>query len=543
MTADTLPTAADLLARAGVQDGRFTREFLVRAAAPTEAGDAWEFTAIGVPYGEIIDHAFGPETFDRGSVTLDPAGVLIDWEHGDVIGHVLAGQDTDAGHRVTAHLSATTQGRDAYTLLTDGVPLRMSIDFAPLDGGYGIDSAGVLHWTRVIARAFAITGRSAYRGAVITQVRTAHTNPEETTMTADTLTRSELDAALEPLNGQMAEFTRALATIGRTPHGGNVGRQYRSMGALLKALAAGDTDAAEFHRAYTGGTTADTIMKDSTVGEFIKLVQMRRRVVSLFKTDTLPPTGLSVDYYQLNADTTAVAKQAAQGDDLTKGKVTLKKANTAVDTYGGWTELSRQEVERATVTILDITLKALGIKYANVTEVAAKTVLQNQITTNLGVAGNFVTLGAVLAASTTDQWLTALINLAENFDTNGFAMTGLAVTKDVFLKLMSLTDGANRRVMNVYGDAPGAAETVGAINIPGMAGSLASVPVQMIPNAVGSWVTAYDPEAMITLESPGAPAQLQDENVINLSKQFSLYGYCAQIVPFPAGIVPVKLSA
>ena len=39
--------------------------------------------------------------------------------------------------------------------------------------------------------------------------------------------------------------------------------------------------------------------------------------------------------------------------------------------------------------------------------------------------------------------------------------------------------------------------------------------------------------------SPGAPFRLQDENIVNLTKQFSVYGYVAAYSEFPEGLVPI----
>lgn len=499
-----------------------------------------EVEAIGVPYGQVItpdpEGIHVGETFDEGSVTLREEGTLAFYRHGEPIGLTRKLDQTPAGPKIVMRLSDTTMGRDAYQLAKDGVLREVSIGWD--EGAYMVDEAGVRHWTAVPAREFSLVPFGAYgQGATVTNVR-HRTNPTEGNPAmppeTDVLTREDLT----PINASLDELKRGLALVGQ-PTGAATPR-YRSIGAFLKALAAGDEAAAEFHRAYTGATTDDTVMKDTFLGEFIKLVTDRRRIVNKFSRDTLPKDGLSVDYYQLDTDTTQVGKQAAQGDDLLKGKVKLKKANASIDTYGGWTELSRQAIERATLPALNVTLRALGLKYGQVTEAAARGVYQALITANLAIADNAgcIPLGATLAAGTADKWLDAIVDGVEWYEANGFAIAGLDVSKDVFKTLLHLKDG-DRRLMRVYGDG---VNQVGELDLSKLSGNLAGLKVEMIPLAAAGTATFYDPVAITTLESSGAPAQLQDENIINLTKQFSLYGYAAEVVPFPTAVRPIKFG-
>lgn len=516
---------------------------ILRATKSTTAPR--EYDAIGVPYGVEINHEYGPETFDPGSVKLASNAKVL-YGHRDVIGRVTAGADVadGSGFGYTGRVSDTTTGRDVMTLVDDGVIDRNSIGFRidteDPSGGYYIDPVtDVLHWTAVIAHEFSLVPFPAYDETPITAIRSANTEQKEPDMTAPTVDRAAFDA----LAAEVTDLNRQIARMGssRLDQERDTVARWRSLGAFLKDLARGDDEAAEFYRAYTGGTTADTVMKDSFIGDFTKLVAARRRLTNRFGVMPLPESGLSLDYYQLLADTTQVGKQAAEGVDLLKGKVTLKKANTPVETYGGWTELSMQEVERATLPILDTTLTALGITYGRVTELATKSVYEAQIAAAIAAGGTrCITLGAALGASTLDQWLASIINAAEIFEGNGFTVEGLDVSKDVLLRLLALNDGGNRRVLNVY-DSPNGA--VGRVELGALTGNLAGTPLQMIPNAGASYASFWDSLAMKTYESPGAPAQLQDQNVVNLSKSYSLYGFAAQVVPFPQAIVPIKLSA
>lgn len=518
------------------QAGLIVREMVVRAA---DTEGTREFTGIGVPFGETIqvrdwwmgDHL---ESFERGSITGGEDAKIV-WRHGEVIGKVTSARDTDAGYEITGKISDTALGRDAYALLRDGAIDRLSIGFDPQEYRTDADT-GEITYTQVRAMEFSLVPWPAYDSAKISEVRSAQTNTKGHPVTdaVEPLTRADL----QPFTDGLEVVRRELATLPRGS-GATAGPavEYRSMGDFLKALSGGDQEAAEFHRAYTGATTDDTIMKDSFVGDFIRLVTERRRIVNQFSRGALPKDGLSVDYYQLDEDTTTVTKQAAEGIDLPFGKVTLKKANSPVSTYGGATELSRQAIERATVPALNITLRALALRYGRTTNAAVAAVYTDLITAALASANADDAVELAAGADAT-AWLNMIVDAALIYEKRGYEIAGLNVSADVFKTLNGLKDGT-QRLMRVYGDGM---NQVGELNLSKVSGNLGGVPVTLLPNSTGNVGSFYDPIAIETLESPGAPAQLQDDNIINLTKQFSVYGYQAVLAPFKDAIVPVKFG-
>lgn len=524
-------TIAERISGAGVMH----RELLIRATDSEKR----EFDGLGVPYGEEIEHMFGAEMFDRGCIE-DAENARVLWQHREPIGVITSSRDTDAGFEVTGKISRTDRGNEAMTLLNDGVVRSLSIGFEPIE--YTVEKRegleDLIHWTRVRAREFSLVTFPAYDSAEISTVRTAHT-PKETKMETDTLTRDDL----QPIEQRMEDIGRQLSALGTGGGNEDIGHQFGSMGDFLKRLAGGDSEAAEFHRAYTGATTADTVMKPAFLGDYVKLVTERRRIVNQFTQGTLPKDGMSVDYFQLDEDTTQVGKQAAEGDDLVYGKITLKSANAPVSTYGGWTELSKQAIERATVPALNITLRALALRYARTTNAAVAAVYAQLIADHLAAFNDVETpdLNAAVqlaATPTATNWLDLIVDAALRYEERGYAIGGLNVSVDVFKQLNNLKDG-DQRLMRVYGDG---VNQVGELNLTQVQGNLAGCKVSLLPNTAGSVAAFYDPVAIETLESPNAPAQLQDDNIINLSKQFSVYGYQAVLAPFKDAIVPIDFA-
>ena len=64
-----------------------------------------------------------------------------------------------------------------------------------------------------------------------------------------------------------------------------------------------------------------------------------------------------------------------------------------------------------------------------------------------------------------------------------------------------------------------------------------------MPGAVAGTAAFLDRESVTVWESGNAPFQLQDENILNLSKDYSVYGYAAHGVTLPEGIMPIKFTA
>ena len=510
------------------EDGLIVREVHVRA----ESDQDRTFTGIGVPFNEVIEHIFGREQFAPGSV--DSEGALVLFGHRDPIGRVVEGRDKDGGHWIKGRLSDTTQGRDVHTLMRDGVLSKLSIGFEPLEYQISQDDDGELvTFTKVRAREFSLVPFPAYESAALESVRHRHT--KETPMHPETLTRADLDAALDAQQDKFEDLERSLARIASNtePAGPAAGSQFRSMGHFLHALASGDEAAADFHRAYAGGTEADDLVKETPIGEFIKWVEARMTTINLFTRGTLPPTGNSVDFVRMPAasqNAALIGTQANEGDDLPGPfKIELEDDTAQIETWGGWTELSRQRIERSQHNYLDKVLRVMGMGWAKYAESRFKTFLAAQLTARQADG-----LPIPSAADYTD-YLGAIVDAGDYYAAGGYSLDGLALSPDKFKEIALIEAADGRPLMSVYGTGT---NVTGVLNLPAGQGNLAGVPVNVVWDTTGHQFF-YDKSSLQIDLSPGAPAQLQDENIINLTKQFSLYGYAALYDPFPGGLLPL----
>jgi len=517
------------------------RQMDVRIRAKDEGGRS--FTGIGVPYGQTIDLWGMRERFEPGAVQLDADGVpsLVLWRHDEPIGRITAGRETPEGFEIDGALSDTPRGREAATLLADGVITRLSIGFRPEQYRIDVDAEDetetVVH-EKVRALEFSLVPFPAYSSATVTKVR--HRDPDQPapsdrsdqgdTMTPTTLTRADL----EPLETSMQDLERQLAGLDLSAAAGPADPMFRSIGDYLKKVAKGDEAALEFHRATAGQTTEGSIKNETYLGLFLKWVEDRRQLINTFDTGALPATGMNADYAQMTGNTLVAGKQTAEGADLPgPGKVVLESKSEPISTFGGWTELSRQVIERSEVPYLDTVMKALALAYIKATNADFRTRILSVIS---GQASNAI---ALPAAPTVWDWRDAIIDAGARYADNGFNLEGMVVSTDQFKALQRLTYNEVPALQVQAGN-----EFTGTLSLPEGNGNLASINVKCLYGEAPAGTAAfYDSSALKTLKNANAPLQLQDENIINLTKQFSLYGYQAVIVPFPTAIVPVTTAA
>jgi hypothetical protein len=251
---------------------------------------------------------------------------------------------------------------------------------------------------------------------------------------------------------------------------------------------------------------------------------------------------MKVEFAKLESDTTEVAEQVNEGDALVgPGGVALTVDSATVHTDGGWTEMSFQAIQRATVPVVNTTMRALMMKYAQATEARVRAAYYAIMNAHIANVEDPDAALDLAAGADTNAWLDLIVDAALIFEERGHVLAGAHASVDQFKRLIRLEDGAGNRLMTVQGTG---VNQVGTLNLSAVSGSLANVPVSLIGNrATAGKLSFYDPTAIETLESPGAPIQLQDESIINLTKQVSIYGYTAVTTPFPDAILPVKLGA
>ncbi|OZG62685.1 phage capsid protein [Bifidobacterium lemurum] len=505
--------------------------------ASDASGDGRTIEGVAVPFNTRYklwgDYA---EVFDPDTDFGSRQSVKISRGHGDLIGKVTDMRAEPDGLHITARLSDTPSARETAQLIRDGVYDGLSVGFAPVENRteYTDDGITEVHRRKVDLFEVAVTGIPAYPDAAITGQRDA-TNTQTTTTTTERNTTMNIEDILEKIQTMDEQTRSALADLSARvdrPAPSALGSQWRSAGDYLKALEAGDEQAVEFQRdARDLITSPDAHNANVWVADQIRLVQSRRSVANMFVHQALPASGMTVEYLTLGTDTMKVAKQATEGDALAFGKVTLSSQTSNVETYGGYTTLSRQVIERSTAPALSTALRAMTIAYATATETAARDYLASAIA---GATANQITTPAAPSSLTADQWIGVIIDAAEAVDARGAQIGTLAVGKDVFTAMAKLTRSGNA-LMDVSGRG---SDTIGTMDLSDVTGQVFRVGVRMLPGAAADTAAFIDPEAL-TMWEAGGPFQLQQMNARALTDDYAVYGYAAFGTTFPGGIAPL----
>ena len=494
-----------------------TRSFEIRATDTEKR----EVSGIAVPYNDTIDIGGGwTERFEKGAVDLT-ADVKLFRDHTDIIGVVTAMEESDEGLLIRAKISETVLGNETLNLVKDGAIRSFSVGFIPVtDETKGKE----IIRKKVKLKEVSLVAFPAYEKAEVLSVR-EETNQEEISMENTT---PDYTSAIEEVRNHAEELERRLDVIASEKSPLISAPQFRSYGEYVKSVAAGKEDAIALHRDFTGATTADSIMKNAWVSDTVRILNAGRPTYSVLSTGALPADGMTVEYPVLATNTLDIDEQAAEADTLAYGKITLTSATAPIKTYGGYTDMSRQVIERSSVNYVDTAFRAMVAKYASVTNTAAKAVLTaNAASMNTATVASWAADAVIEAIATAAQKV--------NNDT-GRALEFILVSGDVFIALAKLTDASDRPILT---NAGATVNTFGSINPVGMSGNILGLPIVMDPSLADGTFYVGNSAAFTTYESAGAPFRLNKEDITNLTNAFSVYGYLGIAAPDVKAFVTV----
>jgi len=480
-------------------------------------------SGVAVPYGDTIKVGGIEERFERGSIT-DIEGVKLFSQHKDPIGLVTRGEETEDGFLIEARISETAKGEETLTLLKDGVLNKLSVGFSPVKDR---KEDGVIVREEVKLKEVSVVAFPAYSNADVLSVREdapAETNTLEITMETNN-DMVEVREELDTLSREIASLREAAPVVSAAP-------SWNSYGDFVKAVVRGDEEAVEMTRAYAGAVVSadgpDSIGRDAWVNESLLLVDHGRPSLNAFRRAGLPEAGLNIDFPAVKANTIATDVQASQGDTLTFGKLSLETKTTPVKTIGGWTDVSRQTIERSSVAYLSEVFRAMSLAYGKQTN--------DLFIENLD-AGTYTTLSAV---ATTAEGVTGAVADAsiDIYSNAGGRPEFILASTDVWKTLVTLFAEDGRPI--VGGNAP--VNNIGTSNLPTLSANLFGLEVIVDPALDAGTLYIANSNAITTWESGGAPYRLSDEDITNLTNQFSVYGYVAYGTIYPEMIVKVEFA-
>jgi HK97 family phage prohead protease len=491
-----------------------TRSFEIRAT-DTELRTV---EGLAVPYNDTIDIGGGwSERFEKGAIDLT-ADVKLFRDHSDIIGVVTEMTESDEGLMIKAKISETVLGNETLNLVKDGAIRSFSVGFIPVTD---VKKDKTIIRKKVNLKEVSLVAFPAYDKAEVLSVR-EETNQEEISMENTT---PDYTSAIEEVRNHAEELERRLDVITSEKTPSVSAPQFRSYGEYVKAVASGDVDA---HRTFTGADSADTIMKNAWVSDTVRILNAGRPTYSVFSSGALPPDGMNVEYPKINTNTIDVANQAVEGDTLAYGKLTLTSATAPIKTYGGYTDMSRQVVERSSINYVDTAFRAMVAKYASVTNAA----MRQQLITDAALF-NQSALGAWTAAEIIDSLAEAAVKV--NGDT-GLPLEFILVSSDVFRLMAKTVDTMDRPILSNTGAT---VNTYGNINPVGLTGNVLGLPIVVDPSLAALSFYAGNSGAITTYESAGAPFRLNDEEITNLTNSFSVYGYLGIAVTDPKALCKI----
>ena len=494
-----------------------TRSFEIRATDSEKR----EVSGIAVPYNDTIDIGGGwSERFEKGAVDLN-ANVKLFRDHNEIIGIVTQMEESDEGLLIRAKISETVLGNETLNLVKDGAIRSFSVGFIPVTD----ETKGkTIIRKKVNLKEVSLVAFPAYDKAEVLSVR-EETNQEEISMENTT---PDYTSAINEVRNHAEELERRLDVITSEKAPTIVVPQFRSFGEFVKSVAAGREDALELHRTFTGADSGDSIMKNAWVSDTVRILNAGRPTFNVLSSAPLPADGMNVEYPKVNTNTLAVGEQEAEGDALDYGKLTLTSATAPIKTYGGYTDMSRQVVERSSIAYVDTAFRAMVAKYAAATNAAARAAV-------VTASANFNT--ATVSAWEADDVIGALAKAAADVNNNaGYALEVILVSSDVFQALAKIVDGAGRPILSNAGLTQ---NTFGSINPVGLTGVILGLPIVMDPSLANGSFYVGNSAALTTYESAGAPFRLNDEEITTLTNSFSVYGYLGIAAPEPKAMTIV----
>lgn len=499
-----------------------TREFQVRLS------DTEERTIVGlaVPYGQEIELTGNTkERFEPGAIqSLED--VKLFYGHEDPIGKVISGRDTEAGYEVVAKISDTPLGNEVYTLLKDDVLNRFSVGFFPVkDRKEGQTIVREL----IDLKEISVVPWPAFDGAKITEVRSEIETEEveeivETPNETESETMENIELDVRTVQDEVAELRRVIEAGQTVAQATPASHKFRSQGEFAKALVNGDEDAKALARAAS--TSADTVALPGFLGYIDNLIDTNRPTLSAFSRAALPAAGLTVEYAQVSANTLAVGVQSPENEELSFGNLTIDSVSANVVTYGGYTSMSKQTIQRSSVNYLDTALRALSIAYANTT---------NKAVVDLVEAQDYTGKRWDVSAGTSEALIGGLADASSYiFKETGLRPEAIMCGTGAYKFLLQVAGEDGRPVVLVNGAG---VNNIGSANIPGLSGQLFGLPVIVDPQIATNRCFVANSAAIQTLESAGAPVRLSADDITTLTDSISVYGYMAITLPFADALV------
>lgn len=326
-------------------------------------------SGVALEYGVEATDMHGTKVrFEPGALPLDGAApkLTVHEHRGRTAGIVAERVEVDNQVLFTAKISKTQLGDEALELAADGVLDSVSVGVQPTDYSY---EGNTLVVKAATWHELALVPFGAFDMAKVTTVAAAAPTTQPS---------SEGEHTTMDNNTQVVEAATPEAIIPTQP-------------ILFAAPAAPEIDAATYLSHVASGKshpaieaaqqgTADSsgILPDPLVGEVYGQLDQVRSFVSA--VGTLAHPNLATWYRRKVTQHTAVDRQAGEFNPLASQKMKIERLLVESETFGGYIDLSEQEIDFTDPAALALTLNDMAGVYADTTEAWACELLESGAT-------------------------------------------------------------------------------------------------------------------------------------------------------------------
>ena len=430
-----------------------------------EAGDDTRparIAGIAVPWDTVATVSDGTEVkFSRGAFDTGqkPAKLLENHDMTQLRGIVDTLADGDDGLEFEATLADTRASRDAVALLKAGAYDSVSVGAQPIT--FTTDPAGVMTVTEAALVELSLVAVPAYREAVITEI--AATVPDPGDEQQDPETQNE--ESEEMTDAEKAEPIAAEATTPTNPIMYAMARPelptaVEYIAAMVQGGAAFAAVQKRLHAAAPEIGTADTpgILPTPILGPVYNNFVGNRPVVDAIGAKAMPGGGKVFIRPEVTTHT-SIAEQAAEFDTLQSGTLVVTDNQVTKKTFGGYVQISEQDLDWTDPAVLSIVLDDLGRVYANQTDNAAADALAAGITVTRAFPG--------ATYDDPKQWAAWIAGAAQTIlsSSNGNLPTHIFLNPESWGWLVGLSDSSDRPLfpqigpMNAFGNLGPAQES------------------------------------------------------------------------------------
>lgn len=516
-------------------------EFEVTDIRAEETSKGRRISGYAVPYNEDSVGVKGmTERFLPGAFEGARVGTPLYWNHEyrkadgtddrgvPPIGSIVELRDEEKGLWIEAEVSSHPKADAVYTLVQEGHIKGFSVGFNAIKTS---KSGTAVIREKAFLTEVSVVPFGAYKNAAIALVRAAdNSTNEKEVIQLNNIENPAVEVA--EIRSEVSELAQKVAVLSNGGNNVTQSARFNSVAEATQAAFLGKTEeVASEIRAWTGGVSLednDGATQPQWVRDTLRLVDAKRPIHNLFKKAPLPANGLDYRYPVITGTTGQAGVQVNEGDDLNLVTVSTGFKAGTIETLGVATTISRQAIERSDPSLLQLTLEQMYNEYAALTERRALAALVGATGTGTGFL-----VGGLAAAKALD-YEDAIDDAAADIesDSRGLAGEVVLMSRDVFRTMRRLTANDGRPVFEINGDGSNTVGTLGRSR-----GTIAGLPVIVVNTLAAGSFYVVSTEAIRVRED--ALRSLQEENVINLTKDYSIYGYHSVDTANTLGIVKV----